>query len=139
MQYPEYTNEIAKFYGDWIQMISGEIVENTRLLKPLKEKYRLFGLTNWSAETFPIAFEKFPFFQIFEGIVVSGEEKIIKPDKAIFEFLLNRYQIKAEETLFIDDSSENILAARKMGFNTIHIREGISLQDQLIDMELISN
>ncbi|MEI6142347.1 MAG: HAD family phosphatase [Mariniphaga sp.] len=139
IQHPEYANEIAKFYDNWIQMISGEIVENTRLLIPLKEKYRLFGLTNWSAETFPIAFEKFRFFKNFEGIVVSGAEKMIKPDPALFTLLLNRYNLKAEESLLIDDSLANIIAAKEMGFPTIHIRDGITLYEQLFDLQLIGN
>ena len=137
IQYPEYAFEIAKFYDDWIQMISGEIVENTRLLKPLKEKYRLFGLTNWSAETFPIAFDKFPFFRNFEGIVVSGAEKMIKPDQALFDLLLNRYGLKAQDSLFIDDSLANIISAKNMGFHTIQIKEGFTLHQQFINLELI--
>lgn len=137
IQYPEYANEIAKFYGDWSQMIGGEIVENTRLLKPLKERYQLFGLTNWSAETFPIAFGMFPFFRNFEGIVVSGAEKMIKPDQELFTLLLDRYKLKAEESLFIDDSLANILAAKDMGFTAIHIHDGISLNKQLIEMGLL--
>jgi 2-haloacid dehalogenase len=136
---PEYANEISKFYDDWIQMISGEIAENTRLLVPLKERYRLFGLTNWSAETFPIAFEKFPFFKNFEGIVISGAEKMIKPDQALFTLLLDRYNLKAEDSLFVDDSLANIITAKEMGFHIIHIRNGITLHDQLFEMNLISN
>jgi 2-haloacid dehalogenase len=138
IQHPEYAKEIGMFYSDWIQMISCEIIENTRLLVPLKEKYRLFGLTNWSAETFPIAYDKFPFFRNFEGIVISGAEKMIKPDKALFDLLLNRYGLKAEESLFVDDSLANVVAAKELGFHTIYIRDGITLHQQLINLELIS-
>ena len=139
IQHPEYVKEIGMFYSNWIQMIGGEIVENTRLLNSLKLNYRLFGLTNWSAETFPIAYDKFPFFRNFEGIVISGAERMIKPDQALFKLLLDRYSLKAEESLFIDDSFANIIAAKEMGLHTIYIRGSITLHDQLIDLDLISN
>jgi haloacid dehalogenase superfamily, subfamily IA, variant 3 with third motif having DD or ED len=135
-QHPEYQKEIQMYYKDWIQMLGGEILENTRLLKPLKKKYRLFGLTNWSAETIPLAYKEYAFFKELEGIVVSGEEKIIKPEKAIFEILLKRYHLKAEESLFIDDNINNIKTAESLGFQTIHLADGIHLDEQLKEMGL---
>ena len=118
-------------------MIGGEIIENTRLLKPLKVKYRLFGLTNWSAEAFPVVYEKYPFFKNFEGIIVSGKEKMVKPNKNIYELLLNRYQLLAEESLFIDDSFNNIETARELGFATIHINGSSNLEEQLLKSGLL--
>ena len=123
---------IRRYYDDWKLMLKGEIPENTSLLQPLSEKYQLFGLTNWSGETFPYARERFPFFnKYFEGIVVSGDEKMIKPDKEIFQLLLDRYKIRAEESVFIDDNHDNIIAANEIGFDTVHLHEEVNLKHSL--------
>ncbi|MDO9260423.1 MAG: HAD family phosphatase [Flavobacteriaceae bacterium] len=136
-QFPDYADLINLFYDQWEVMLNGEITENVKLLPQLKQHYPLFGLTNWSAETFPIALNRFSFFKIFDGIVVSGEEKMIKPDKDIFHLLLNRYQIKASESLFIDDNINNIIAANEMGFHTIHIKPTIILEEELKKMGVL--
>jgi 2-haloacid dehalogenase len=97
----------------------------------------LFGLTNWSAEAFPVIYPKYEFFKVFEGIVVSGQEKIVKPGKEIYQLLLNRYAISANESVFIDDSLKNIQTANELGFSTIHINGIQSLKEQLINLGLI--
>ena len=112
-EHPKYSEEIAYYYGRWEEMLGGTIDENVKLIKPLKKRYKLYGLTNWSAETLPIAMEKYIFFKDLDGVVVSGDEKIIKPDPEIYEVLLNRYSIDAESSLFIDDNADNILTAKK--------------------------
>ncbi|MTI32089.1 HAD family hydrolase [Xanthovirga aplysinae] len=136
-QYPKYKTEIQRYYDDWLLMLGGEISENVKLIKPLKLKYKLFGLTNWSAETFPIALNRYSFFRDLDGMVVSGNEKMIKPDKSIYELLLKRYHLQANESLFIDDNFENIVAARELGFQTIHFREGSVLEEQFRLMNLL--
>jgi len=118
-------------------MLGGEIFENTRLIKPLKTKYKLFGLSNWSAETFPIAYNKYSFFKELEGIVVSGQEKTIKPGKEIYYILLKRYNLDANESLFIDDNMANVIAATEIGFSGIHLGDGINLEKELMDMEIL--
>ncbi len=135
-RFPQYENEIKMYYSDWITMIGGEIEENTSLLKGLKNNFRLFGLTNWSAETFPLVYDQYPFFEEFEGIVVSGKEKLVKPDERIYKVLLNRYRLKACESLFIDDSQDNIDAAGNLGFETIFLYEGVNLSDRLKSLNI---
>jgi 2-haloacid dehalogenase len=135
--HPRYWNEIEMYQYNWEIMIKGEIIENTILLDPLKSKYRLFGLTNWSAEAFPVIYPRYKFFKVFEGIVVSGEEKLIKPGKEIYQLLLSRYGLLANESLFIDDSLKNIETANELGFSTIHINGTRSLKEQLISLRLI--
>lgn len=130
-KFPQYENEIKNYYSNWIQMIGGPIEENVDLIEDLKDKYRLFGLSNWSAESFPIVFNQYPFFKEFEGIVVSGIEKIVKPDERIYTLLLTRYGLIANESLFIDDNQENINAAIKLGFKTIHLKEKVNLKNEL--------
>ena len=136
-KFPEHAVKIRLYYDQWEKMVKGDIPQNVHLLKTLKEKYKLYGLTNWSAETFPIVFKRYAFFQLFDGIVVSGEEKLIKPDKKIFEIMLERYHLEAENALFIDDNIHNIQAAKEMGFATIHVQEKTDLERELHAMGLI--
>ena len=135
--HPKYRNEIEMYQQNWQKMIKGEISENTELLNTLKSKYRLFGLTNWSAEAFPVIYPKYEFFKVFEGIVVSGEEKLVKPGKEIYQLLMNRYGLLANESLFIDDSLKNIETANELGFSTIHINGTQNLKELLISMGII--
>ena len=130
-KFPQYEKEIKEYFSNWTKMIGGAIEENVALIEDLKDKYRLFGLTNWSAETFPIVLNQYPFFKEFEGIVVSGTEKIVKPDAQIYHLLLTRYGLIANESLFIDDNLENINAADKLGFKTIHLEENVNLKSEL--------
>ncbi|MDS1031656.1 HAD family phosphatase [Porphyromonadaceae sp. NP-X] len=130
-EHPEYSNEIALYYGRWIEMIGGIFDENVKLLKPLKEKYNLYGLTNWSAETLPLAQAEYDFFDLFDEIVVSGAEKIVKPDPELYRILIDRYRINPQETLFIDDNPENIQTAKQLGFQTLHLTPQINLEQEL--------
>jgi 2-haloacid dehalogenase len=120
-KFPQYAELIRLYRDKWDVMLKGALPESVELLRQLKsEGYKLYGLTNWSAETFPVAWARFDFFRWFDGIVVSGEEKLIKPDPAIFELLLSRYGLKAEETVFIDDGPANVETAQHLGFKAIH-------------------
>ena len=136
-QYPEYKDEIAMYYDRWEEMLGGTLDENTKLIKPLKEKYNVYGLTNWSAETLPIAKNLYNFFDDLDGIVVSGDEKLIKPDPKIYQVLIDRYAIKPEESLFIDDNFDNIVAAQKLGFRTIHFTNDVNLEETLKGMDVL--
>lgn len=136
-QFPDHQKLIAQFYGNWETMLRNEITANVTMLKRLKEKYPVYGLTNWSAETFPIALRRFDFFEVFDGIVVSGVEKMIKPDKQFFQLLLDRYQLTAANSLFIDDNPKNIQAANEMGFTTIQIKENTNLEEKLKQMAIL--
>jgi 2-haloacid dehalogenase len=136
-EFPEHALKIRLYYDQWEKMIKGDIPENVALLPKLKEKYKLYGLTNWSAETFPIVFKQYAFFTLFDGIVISGVEKMIKPDKNIFELMLERYHLEAENSLFIDDNRNNIQTAKEMGFATIHVQAGTDLKTALYAMGLM--
>ncbi len=120
LQYPQYAEPIRMYKDRWECMLKGEFPRSVELLKRLKEDgFGIYGLTNWSAETIPLAYAKYDFFSLFDGIVVSGEEKLIKPDPKIYGILLKRYNLTAGNTLFIDDSPANIETARRLGFQTI--------------------
>ena len=138
-KHPEWEKEIRAYYDNWTTMLRSDIPENVAVLRKLEHTdYRLFGLTNWSAETFPYALANYDFFQIFEGkIVVSGTEKLIKPDPEIWKILTERYQIKPEETVFIDDNAKNIEVAKKLGFITVHLTENADLEKQLHELGIL--
>ncbi|WP_241330932.1 HAD family hydrolase [Chryseobacterium arthrosphaerae] len=132
-KFPEWEKEIRAYYDNWTVMLKSDIPQNVDVLRKLKNTdYQLFGLTNWSAETFPYTLENYDFFQIFNGkIVVSGTEKLIKPDPAIWHILLERYHIQAGESVFIDDNPKNIEMARSLGFATIHVTPDTNLEQEL--------
>ncbi len=124
-QYPEYTNEILAYYGRWEEMLNGPIDATVDLFLSLKssKKYQILALTNWSAESFPVALAKYDFLSLFDGILVSGEEKLKKPDPAIFHLLIERYNLSPEKCLFIDDNITNVKSAEDLGFNCIHFTD----------------
>jgi 2-haloacid dehalogenase len=136
-RFPGHVSKIQLYYDQWEKMIKGHIPQNVKVLRKLKDRYKLYGLTNWSAETFPIVFKRFSFFKLFDGIVISGEEKLIKPDRKIFELILERYHLKAKCSLFIDDNMNNIQAAKEIGFATIHVLEKTDLISELYALDLI--
>lgn len=133
--FPEHKENIKAYYGRWEEMLNGPIQGTVEIFKQLKEsgKYKIYALTNWSAETFPIAKQKYDFLNWFDGVVVSGTEKIRKPDPAFFQILLDRYNLKAEEVLFIDDNFRNVKSALKMGVDTIHFVSPEELRAELVD------
>ena len=81
---------------------------------------RLYALTNYPEPSLTITMKKFPFFSLLDGYVVSSREKMMKPDEAIFRLILEKYALNPEKTLFIDDSAQNVQAARNVGLNTWH-------------------
>lgn len=120
--FPEYEELIRMYYGRWEDMLGDAITGTVNILDALikSERFKVVALTNWSAETFPIALDKFDFLHWFEGIIVSGEEKTRKPFDDIYNLTLSRYNINAEHAIFIDDNLRNIQAANKLGINGIH-------------------
>ena len=109
--------------------------EGIKLYK--EKKYRLLALTNWSAETFYHAKEFYPFLDYFEGIVVSGDEKLKKPDYNFYQVLLDRYNVNASEAVFIDDAFINIEAANDLDFHTIHFLSASQMETELKNVEVL--
>jgi len=137
-KHPEWEKEIRAYYDNWTVMLKADLPQNVAVLKKLEHSnYELFGLTNWSSETFPYALENYDFFEIFKGkIVVSGDEKLIKPDPEIWSILLERYGLKADESVFIDDNPKNIEVAQSMRFHTVHIMDDTDLEAELRQLGL---
>lgn len=130
--YPEWEKEIRMYYGQWIKMMNGEIPGMRAMVEDLKKRgYGLYGLTNWSAETFSLIRNEYPIFRLLDGIVVSGEEKINKPDPRIYRILLGRYGLNPEECLFIDDNPVNVAAGEALGIRGIVFKSPEDLKAQL--------
>ena len=121
-KFPHYEKQIKMYYKYHRKMLKGTFDESIKVLKKLKKlNYECFVLSNWSAETFVGMTEDYPFLKLFDGMLISGEDKLMKPDSAIYELAKNRFNLNPEETVFIDDKQENIEAAKGLDFKTIHL------------------
>ena len=132
-QYPQYEEWIRIYYDRWEDMLGGPIQDSVLLLDKLKKAntHQLYALTNWSAEAFPVALQRYDFLQHFEGILVSGEEKMRKPFPKIYELILDRYKLNAEKSVFIDDNLDNVLGAQKVGMKAIQYKNSQQLVNEL--------
>ncbi len=130
-KFPDQAEMIAAYHTRWSEMLGGAIEGTAQILKGLKPNYRLLALSNWSAETFPYARERFEFLNDFEAILVSGEEKLIKPDPKFYQLLETRHRVNPRESVFIDDVEKNIDAALKLGFNAIKFENPDQLRKDL--------
>ncbi|ADQ14216.1 HAD family hydrolase [Halanaerobium hydrogeniformans] len=128
---PHLAPEIENVVDGWEKILS--LKEDTLLiLKELAQKdYQLYVLSNFHQKAFAYVHEKYDFFSYFSGIVISSEVGMIKPEKEIYSYLLNEYQLKAEETLFIDDTLANIEAAQSKGIKGIHFQTAEMLKEEL--------
>jgi len=130
-KYPEEKELISLFFNHWMEMLT-PIEENISILLDLSESgYKTYILSNYIKEAFKFVKDKFDFFMLFDGQIISGEEKVIKPDKAIYETLLRRYQLIPEESLFIDDILFFLKPAKKLGISTIWNRPHTDLRKEL--------
>lgn len=138
-KHPDWKTEIEAYYGSWTEMLGGPIEGAVDLFRQLKEtgRYRFYALTNWSAELFPIALERYDFLHWFDGRVVSGEEKLRKPAPRFYQILLERYALQPHETLFIDDNLRNVIAAEALGIPSIRFESAEQLQSALKERKLL--
>ena len=119
-RFPDYREAIALYRDRWREMLTDEVPGMRQLIGDLKNQgYELYGLTNWSMETFPEAREHFTILQLIDRYVVSGQERLVKPDERLFRVLLDRYGLKAEECTFVDDNPDNVAAACRLGMEGI--------------------
>jgi 2-haloacid dehalogenase len=116
-RYPEQRALIEAYHRRWPETLGGPIDGTVEILADLRRRdVRLLALSNWSAETFPVARERYPFLGWFDGIVISGEVGVAKPDARIFEALIERHDVEPSRTVFVDDSEANVAAAEQLGF-----------------------
>jgi 2-haloacid dehalogenase len=137
-QHPEYGPEIEAFYGRWDEMFAGPIEDSVRVLQELREKgYPLYAITNWSAEIFPRARKRWDFLSWFDDIVVSGEERAIKPEREIYDVLVERTGLDPTTTVFIDDREPNIRAAEDLGFIAVKFDDAAKLRKDLVRLGVL--
>ncbi len=132
-EFPQYKSLIRLYYEKWHLMFSGAIEENVTLFQKLKasKKYKIYALTNWSAEKWDKALELFPFLNDFDGVVVSGIEKTRKPFSKIYEIILERYNIIPQNAVFIDDNLKNVEKAKELGIHAIQCKNPSQVREDL--------
>ncbi|HXB08723.1 MAG TPA: HAD family phosphatase [Puia sp.] len=132
-QFPEHEKAIRAYYGRWKEMLGGPIHETVEIFRELKKQGRmkLYALTNWSAETFPVALELYEFLHWFDGRLVSGEEKVRKPFPEIYKLLIERFGIDPQHAIYVDDNIRNLVPARDLGFVGIHFRTPALFREEL--------
>ena len=137
-RHPEHAAAIAAYHERWPEMVAGDIPGTVEVLAELQAAgVPLYALTNWSAETFAITRGRFEFLEWFDGLLVSGEERVTKPDPAIFQLLLDRFGLDPTATVFVDDSEANVAAARRLGFDAIGFTGHEELRRELVARRLL--
>ncbi len=131
-RHPDHEDMIRAYSERWAEMLAGPIPGTVDILQEVRDAgYRILALTNWSAETFPRARGMFPFLGWFEGIVVSGDERIKKPDPGIWHRLIERYGVEPACSVYIDDVPHNITVAAALGFHAIRFEDAAQLRARL--------
>ncbi len=135
-KFPEHETNIRMYYGRWEEMLGGPIHETVEALSHLKHKtdYKLYALTNWSAETFPVALDRYEFLHWFHGKIVSGVERTRKPFKDIYELLIKRFNIIPANAIYIDDNARNLSPAKELGFHVIHFQSPQQFKKELTNL-----
>ena len=129
-KFPEFEKEIKLYYPNHGNMVGSFFQKTVDIFHKVKElNYPCYILSNWSAETYEGMEDQYPFLKEFDGKIISGRDCLIKPDPAIYELAISRFDLIPEETLFIDDRLDNILAAQNLNFQTIHLTDPSVIQD----------
>ena len=137
-KFPHRAELIRAYAKNWKNSITGEIAGTVEILYELKAKgYPLYGLSNWSPETFPLIKDEYPFLNEFDDAVLSGEVGLVKPNPEIYRLLLSKIKFSAQECLFIDDSQVNVQAARELGFCAVHFESPERLRRELREYRVV--
>ena len=131
-RHPEHAAAIAAYHERWPEMLAGDLPGTVEVLAELRAAgVPLYALTNWSAETFAITRGRFEWLDWFDGLLVSGEERMTKPDPAFFRLLLDRFGLDPGATVFVDDSEANVAAARELGIDAVRFTGPDQLRREL--------
>ena len=138
IRHPEYQTVFEAFGQRWIETIAGAIDGSVEILEELHTRWTpLYALSNWGADTFAIVEHEFSFLRLFDGLVISGREGVVKPDRAIFDLMCERHGFRPAEALFIDDSETNVEAAHALGFDTVLFTGPEQLRAELTTRNLL--
>ena len=136
--YPHHAELIAAFYERFEEMMPGPIEGTVAILSELRQRgVPVYGLTNFSAETYPIALARFQFIGWLRGVIVSGEHRIVKPDPAIYRLLCDRFGVDPHSAVFIDDNKRNAEGAEVVGIKGIHFTGPEALRAELVGLGLL--
>ncbi|MGH8825816.1 MAG: HAD family hydrolase [Jiangellaceae bacterium] len=131
-RFPDHAELIAAYHERWPETVGGDIEGSVAILRDLHDDVsRLYALTNWSGEKFDLTFPRFEWLSWFDGIVVSGHERIVKPDPRIFAILLDRYRLDPSATVYVDDAGANVEAARGAGMTALLFTGPVRLRNDL--------
>lgn len=137
-KYPEQATLIDAWLPGYPQMLAGDIPGSVAILAELRERgVPVYAITNWSAETFPIALKRFEFLQWFRGVLVSGNEKLLKPDPRIFKLMFERFKIRPGDVVYVDDQPRNVNAAKALGMHGIRFTDPAALRQELAQLNLL--
>jgi 2-haloacid dehalogenase len=130
--HPDRADLITAYYERWYEMLGGAFEGTVAILRELRRAgVRTYALSNWSGETFPGTRARYPFLDEMDGVLISGDVKLGKPDPAIFRVFLSRFGLKAETTVYIDDSAANVAAASGLGMIAIRFEDAARLRSDL--------
>jgi 2-haloacid dehalogenase len=137
-EHPGKTELIDAWLPGYPEMLKGLIPGTETILRDLHQrKVRTYALSNWSAETFHHALDRFDFFKYFHGRLISGDVQMLKPDPRIFQLLFERFHVEPSESIYVDDVLKNVEAARKLGMYGIHFESANALRQELAQLGLL--
>jgi 2-haloacid dehalogenase len=138
--HPQQSELIDAWFPRYEEMLGGAIAGSVAILSELRAKeLRLFALSNWSAETFPFALRRFEFLRWFQGVLLSGEVRLVKPDPRIYQLLFEKYGIDPAEAVYVDDHPRNVETARELGMLAIHFTGAAALREELGRLGLLTS
>ncbi|MGA3152357.1 MAG: HAD family hydrolase [Streptosporangiaceae bacterium] len=137
-QHRDYQHMITAWAERSEEMVAGPLEDTVQVLADLTAGgTRCLALSNMEAETFPLRLARYPFMKLFDGYVISGIERVAKPDHRIFEILMHRYGLRPEATFFVDDSAANVQAARELGIIAEPFTSAARLRQDLLALGLL--
>jgi 2-haloacid dehalogenase len=138
LEHPSNSEMIDAWFSRFDEMMAGAIAGTVDILAELRsQRVPVYALSNWSAETFPLARKRFEFLQWFQAIFLSAEVRLVKPDPRIFQRFCETFTLSPEQIIYIDDLQHNVEAAGKIGMHAIQFRDAASLRDQLVQLGLL--
>ena len=137
-RYPDRVDLLQLLQERWLETLGVTYEANINMIKELKGRgVPVYGLSNWGEETFALTCKKYPFFDLFDDRVISGEVKIAKPDPRIFKLLIERNHLNPAECMFIDDSEDNCRAAHALGINAVLYQSSKQVRQELVSQGLL--
>ena len=138
LEHPSHAELIDAWFQRHEEMLGGAVTGTVEVLAELRARgVSLFALSNWSAETFPTALRRFDFLRWFQGILLSGKVRLIKPDPRIFHSFFETFNIDPAHTIFIDDLPRNVDAAADLGMHGIVFTDSSALRDELVEVGVL--